>query len=86
MGFESKHKERDLQLPDQRKTILNNALRDLTDDPYVEAIYEGGSLARGDFDNYSDIDLHVIVAPHMKMKLYRGKTFTGQEMGKCIIF
>ena len=31
VGFESKHSERDLQLPNQRKSILNNALRDLTD-------------------------------------------------------
>ena len=86
MGFESKHKERDVQLPDQRKTILNNALRDLTDDPYVEAIYEGGSLARGDSDKYSDIDLHVIVAPHMKRKYIEEKRSRAERWGNVLFF
>ena len=86
MGFESKHRERDLQLPDQRKTILNNALRDLADDPYVEAIYEGGSLARGGFDQYSDIDLHVIVVPHMKKKYIEEKRSRAEKWGNVLFF
>ncbi|MCG7342634.1 nucleotidyltransferase domain-containing protein [Sporosarcina sp. ACRSL] len=86
MGFESRHRERDLQLPVQREKLLKNALQDLADDPYVEAIFEGGSLARGDFDRYSDIDLHVIVAPHMKTKYIEEKRSRAEKWGNVLFF
>lgn len=63
MGFVSKHAERDLNLPVQRSELLDLALKDLTADPNVLAIYLGGSLAKGNHDVYSDIDLHIIVTP-----------------------
>lgn len=66
MGFQSKFRERDLELPRHRDKLLENALNDLTNDLDVLAIYLGGSLAKGNFDNYSDIDMHIIVAPEKK--------------------
>lgn len=66
MGFVSRHLERDLFLPKYRDALLENALKDLKGDPRVMAIYLAGSLARGDFDHYSDIDLHMIVTAERK--------------------
>ena len=86
MGFETRHRERDLHLPVQREKLLNNALKDLTHDPHVEAIFEGGSLARGGFDKYSDIDLHVIVAPHMKKKYIEEKRSRAEKWGNVLFF
>lgn len=86
MGFDSKHRERDLLLPEQRKKLLNNALQDLTNDPNVEAIFMDGSLARGDYDKYSDIDLHVIVVPHMKMKYIEQKRSRAKKWGNVLFF
>lgn len=66
MGFVSRHLERDLSLPEFRNILLENALNDLTSDTDVLAIYQGGSLAKGNSDIYSDIDLHIIVTPRKK--------------------
>lgn len=63
MGHVTRHAARDAELPKRREELLHNALDDLTGDPDVLAIYLAGSLAKGNFDTYSDIDLHTIVAP-----------------------
>ncbi|WP_241993864.1 nucleotidyltransferase domain-containing protein [Mesobacillus foraminis] len=55
--------ERDQSLPKHRDRLLEKALQDLTADPDVLAIYLAGSLARGNADVYSDIDLHTVVNP-----------------------
>lgn len=60
-GFNSKHLYRDKQLPLYREKLLNNALTDLKSDANVLGIYLNGSLAKGNYDFYSDIDLHIIV-------------------------
>ena len=73
MRYVNKHLERDRYLPRQRDILLNNALNDLTKDPNVLAVYLEGSLAKGDFDNCSDIDLHTIVHPENKKVLLKKK-------------
>ncbi|MGB2993620.1 MAG: nucleotidyltransferase domain-containing protein, partial [Paenisporosarcina sp.] len=60
MGFVSRHVKRDQELPIFREQLLNRALEDLTSDQNVLAIYLGGSLGRGNYDAFSDIDLHTI--------------------------
>lgn len=63
MTFLSRYKDRDLELPKHREKLLEIAIKDLTNDQDVLAIYLGGSMAKENCDNYSDIDLHIIVTP-----------------------
>ncbi|TDL31360.1 nucleotidyltransferase domain-containing protein [Jeotgalibacillus sp. S-D1] len=63
MEFDSNHLYRDQQLPFHREKLLANALADLKNDQHVLGIYLSGSLAKGNVDPYSDIDLHTIVTP-----------------------
>ncbi len=86
MGFVSKHLERDLSLPKQRDILLENALNDLTSDSNVLAIYQAGSLAKGNFDNYSDIDLHTIVTPEKKADFIREKSNRSRNWGEVLFF
>lgn len=57
------HLQRDSQLPEVRRQLLDGIQKDLEQDPDVLAIYLAGSIAKGNADNYSDIDLHTIVKP-----------------------
>lgn len=86
MGFVSKYEERDLNLPIHRDKLLENALNDLTNDPNVLAIYQGGSLAKGNYDNYSDIDLHIIVAAEKKADFVRAKRERPKKWGKVLYY
>ncbi|RLQ89820.1 nucleotidyltransferase domain-containing protein [Planomicrobium sp. Y74] len=63
MTKEEKHLQRDSQLPEVRGQLLNRIRNDLEQDPDVLAIYLAGSLAKGNADSYSDIDLHTLVKP-----------------------
>ncbi len=86
VGFESRHLERDLLLPKHRDTLLENALKDLTSDSNVIAIYQAGSLARGNFDNYSDIDLHTIVTPEKKADYIKNKHNRARNWGEVLFY
>ncbi|MFJ7826132.1 aminoglycoside 6-adenylyltransferase [Psychrobacillus sp. NPDC096623] len=86
MGFESRHLERDLLLPKHRDNLLENVLKDLTSDSNVLAIYLAGSLARGNFDNYSDIDLHIIVTPKKKADYIKNKRNRAKRWGEVLFY
>ncbi|MFS0639172.1 nucleotidyltransferase domain-containing protein [Mesobacillus foraminis] len=86
MGFVSRHLERDLSLPTHRDVLLENALKDLTSDSNVLAIYQAGSLARGNFDNYSDIDLHTIVTPEKKADFIKDKRNRARKWGDVLFY
>jgi len=86
VGFVSKHVERDLSLPRQRDILLENALSDLTLDPNVLAIYQAGSLAKGNFDHYSDIDLHTIVTPETKADFIKNKRQRASKWGNVLFY
>jgi predicted nucleotidyltransferase len=86
VGFVSRHLERDLSLPKYRDVLLENVLNDLTSDDNVLAIYQAGSLARGNFDNYSDIDLHTIVAPEKKADFIKDKRSRASMWGDVLFY
>ena len=86
MGFLSKHLERDLVLPNHRRILLESAIRDLTSDPNVLAIYQAGSLARGNFDNYSDIDIHIIVTSGQKANFIKNKRNRAAKWGNVLFY
>ena len=86
MGYESRHLERDLLLPKQRESLLEKILEDLKADPNVLAIYQAGSMARGNFDNYSDIDVHIIVTPDKKADFIKNKRNRGKKWGEVLFY
>ncbi|WP_254660936.1 nucleotidyltransferase domain-containing protein [Bacillus sp. FJAT-27225] len=73
-------------MPKHREILLKNALDDLVNDPNVLAIYQGGSLAKGNYDNYSDIDLHIIVKPSKKEEFIRQKRDRARNWGTVLFF
>lgn len=86
MEFVTRHKERDARLPEERNTILEKALADLMKDGDVLAIYLGGSLARGNFDNYSDINLHVVVRMEKKEEFIQNKRKRSGNWGNVLFY
>ncbi|HLG27847.1 MAG TPA: nucleotidyltransferase domain-containing protein [Paenisporosarcina sp.] len=84
MGFVSRHLKRDQELPIYREQLLNRILEDLTSDPNVVAIYLGGSLGRGNFDGFSDIDIHTIVTPETKLTFIRDKQKRSSNWGNVL--
>ncbi|UOQ93480.1 nucleotidyltransferase domain-containing protein [Halobacillus shinanisalinarum] len=86
MGFVSRHEERDFKLAKHRDELLHNALNDLIKDPNVLAIYQGGSLAKGNYDHYSDIDLHIIVTPEKKANYIRDKRKRPKKWGSVLFY
>ncbi|WP_260630949.1 nucleotidyltransferase domain-containing protein [Bacillus sp. S/N-304-OC-R1] len=65
---------------------MQNAVYDLKNNPNVLGIYLAGSLANGNFDHYSDIDLHVIVKPESKQDFINQKCIFPQNWGEVLFF
>ncbi|MFX3673440.1 MAG: nucleotidyltransferase domain-containing protein [Paenisporosarcina sp.] len=86
MGFVSKHVNRDQELPKFRQELLERVLADLTTDENVLAIYLGGSLGKGNFDNYSDIDIHIIVKTEMKKEFIKNKRKRSSSWGNVLFY
>ncbi len=82
--FCSRHKERDVQLPIMRNQLLEKCLEDLTADKNVLAVYLSGSLAKKTSDQYSDIDLHIIVNPGRKAEFILNKKARSERWGDVL--
>ena len=61
MGFQTKHRERDIEIPKHRQKLINTILNDLINDDNVLAVFLRRSLGNKNTDIHSDIDLHVVV-------------------------
>ena len=86
MKFTSRHHDRDLELPKYRDHLLQTAVSDLASDANVLAVYLGGSLARGNFDVYSDIDLRVVVKPETHQNFVNDKFNRSKRWGNVLFF
>lgn len=84
--METNHFKRDSSLPKYRNILLENAIKDLSADPNVLAIYLGGSLAKSNFDNYSDIDIHTIVKPDIKKNFIKEKRSRAARWGEVAFY
>lgn len=60
--YESKHLQRDAEIPQHRQEIKDAIEKDLAGDPFILAVFYGGSIGSDNSDRYSDIDLRVIIA------------------------
>ncbi|WP_409300472.1 nucleotidyltransferase domain-containing protein [Peribacillus sp. SCS-155] len=65
---------------------MENALKDLTMDDDVLAIYQAGSLAKGNFDHYSDIDLHIIVNHEKIANFIKEKRERSRKWGEALFY
>lgn len=61
MAYHSRHCERDNNLPLKRKQLLETTLRSVTRHKDVIGVFVGGSIAKGNEDLYSDIDLRIVI-------------------------
>jgi predicted nucleotidyltransferase len=61
VGFVTRHKERDGKLQENLQKLMDVINSDLTNDENVLAVFYGGSIAKGNDDLYSDLDLRVVV-------------------------
>lgn len=86
MGFVSRHSKRDIELSLHREKLLKNAVNDFKNNADVLGIYLAGSLAKGNFDDYSDIDLHIIVKPESKQDFINHKCKFPQNWGEVLFF
>lgn len=86
MNFSSRHAHRDSELPKHRDRLVQTAVADLSGDSDVLAVYLGGSLAKGNWDVYSDIDLRVVVKPDRHPDFVKDKLNRSKRWGSVIFF
>ncbi|MCJ0930534.1 hypothetical protein MST22_05145 [Virgibacillus halodenitrificans] len=86
MGFVSNHQARDSELPNYRKKILSSIETDLLNDDNVMALFYGGSIGNENTDEYSDIDLRVVVKPEKIKEYVVNKRNRAQEWGNVLYF
>lgn len=86
MGFVNKHKKRDSELPNYRRQLLDAIERDLINDENVKALFYGGSIGNEITDNYSDIDLRVVVKPDKINEYISNKENRAKNWGNVLYF
>ena len=86
MGYSSRHAERDRGLPAQRQRLLDTLSADLGNEEDVLAVYLGGSLAEGNPDLYSDIDLRIVVKPEAYRAFVADKLRRPGSWGNVLFF
>lgn len=86
VGFEIKHKERDLEIPKHRQNLINQIELDLINDDNVLAVFYGGSIGNQITDLYSDIDLRVVVKDEVFEEYRLNKKHRAKNWGKVLFF
>ncbi|GAA0592778.1 hypothetical protein GCM10009001_06070 [Virgibacillus siamensis] len=86
MGFETKHRKRDLEIPKHRQILLNTIEQDLLSDENIIAVFYGGSIGNHNTDLYSDIDLRIVVKDEVFEEYRLNKKQRAKKWGKVYIF
>lgn len=84
--FNSRHTYRDSQLPVARDTMLDRAIQIIKQRMEIEGIFLGGSLAKGNADLFSDIDLRIVVTDAYFNDYIQHKQDILREFGKVLFF
>ena len=84
--FESAHMKRDSEIPKQRQLIKEAIERDLTDDMDIIAVFYGGSIGNQDSDNYSDLDLRIVVTEEAFEKYRKNKKERAAKWGNVLFY
>ncbi|MBD8070646.1 hypothetical protein [Bacillus sp. PS06] len=86
MGLESKHKDRDLDIPKHREDLLIEIEKDLLDDKNILGVFYGGSLGNKNTDLYSDIDLRIVVRDDVFEEYRLNKKQRATNWGEVLFF
>ncbi|WP_308471537.1 hypothetical protein [Brevibacillus laterosporus] len=86
MGFETKHKQRDLLLPKHRQSIMKKIELDLLNDPNILSVFYGGSIGNQNTDLYSDIDLRIIVKDEFFEEYRANKKQRAKNWGNVLFY
>lgn len=86
MGFEYKHKHRDLKIPKYRQKLMYEIEQDLINDANVLAVYYGGSIGNQNEDLYSDIDLRIVVKEEAFHEYRLNKKQRAKNWGKVLFY
>lgn len=86
MRFHSRHEERDRRLPEAREALLEKIIYSLTSNSDVQAIFLGGSLAKGNTDLFSDIDLRIVVKQEKFNEYIKRKQKIPRDWGEVLFF
>ncbi len=85
MGFAGKP-ERDAKLNEKRQIIKNAIKQDLIIDKNILAFFYGGSVARGNSDIYSDLDLRILVKDDAFETYRRNKKERAKHWGEVLYY
>jgi predicted nucleotidyltransferase len=86
MKYHGRHEKRDIQLPNVRKDLLESIVNSLKTDPDILAIFVGGSIAKGNEDVFSDIDLRIVVSNDKYKDFIKRKQQIPLEWGNLLFF
>lgn len=84
--YHLKHAKRDQQLPRLRDHLLQSVFKSLEQRSEVVGIYIGGSIAKGNADIYSDIDLRIVVIEEAYKKYIEQKQELMRGFGSVLFF
>lgn len=82
----SKHLRRDAEIPMHRKRIKEAIEKDLAGDPFILAVFYGGSIGNDNTDHYSDIDLRIVVAEEAFEQCRADKRQRAKRWGDVLFF
>jgi hypothetical protein len=86
VGFVTRHKGRDLEIPKHRHDLRNAIEKDLLNDENVLAVFYGGSIGNENTDLYSDIDLRIVVSPEKFQDFISNKKNRPKKWGNVVYF
>lgn len=84
--FESKHLKRDAAIPKHRQLIKDAIEHDLAEDLFIIAVFYGGSIGNNNSNNYSDIDLRIVVADDAFEDYRKNKKHRATKWGNVLFF
>ncbi|MEG9295524.1 nucleotidyltransferase domain-containing protein [Mangrovibacillus sp. Mu-81] len=83
---ETKHGKRDANLIREREKLKEAIKRDLVNDENVLAVFYGGSMARGNHDRFSDLDLRIVVKEEVYEKYRINKKVRAKLWGEVLFY
>ncbi|XXM71276.1 nucleotidyltransferase domain-containing protein [Lysinibacillus sphaericus] len=86
MNRQTNHKQRDSNLISEREKIKESIKNDLANDKHVLAIFYGGSMARGNHDCYSDLDLRIVVKDEVYEEYRKNKKERAERWGDVLFY
>lgn len=86
LEFESTHMKRDAEIPKHRQQIKKAIENDLADEMDIVAVFYGGSIGNEDSDNYSDLDLRIVVTGEAFEKYRKNKRERAAKWGDVLFY